>query len=125
MECVRALIQKERCDPNIQLRNGSTALHVAVGSTYTVYQQEIVQCLLESTAIDPNCKDNSGQTPLHISLERKHLETSSLIIKHSNVRPNIQNNDGNTALHLGVGSLYAVELFLSHTSIDLNIQNSA
>ena len=125
VECVRALIKSERCDPNIQLRDGSTALHVAVRSTYTVYQQQIVQCLVERTTIDPNCKDNSGQTPLHISVERKHLESSSSIIKHSNVRPNIQNSDGNTVLHLGVGSLSAVELFLSHTSIDLNIQNSA
>ena len=125
LECVCALIGDERCDPNIQLSDGSTALHVAVSSDHTVYQQPIVQCLLKSANIDPNLKDISGQTPLHIAVVRKHFETASLLLKLSTHKPNLQDNDGNTALHLGVGSLYAVELFLSHTSIDLNIQNSA
>ena len=125
LEYIRVLIGDKRCDPNIQLRGGSTALHVAVSSDHTVYQQPIVQCLLKSANIDPNLKDNSGQTPLHIAVERKHFEIAFLLFKHSTHKPNLQDNDGNTALHLGVGSLCVVELFLSHTSIDLNIQNSA
>ena len=121
VECVRALIQNERCDPNIQLGDASTALHVA---NYTVDRQEIVQYLLESTKINPNIKDNSGQTPLHIAVVKNHFETVSLLVKHSICEPNLQDNDGNTALHLGVGSLCTVELFLSHTSININIQNN-
>ena len=123
--CRDEKLRDERCDPNIQLSDGSTALHVAVNRHHTVYQQPIVQCLLKSTKIDPNLKDDSGQTPLHIAVVREHFETISLLLKHSTLKPNLQDNDGNTALHLGVGSLYAVKLFLSHTSPDFNIQNSA
>ena len=123
LEYIRALIRDERCDPNIQLSDGNTALHVAVNRHFTVYQQEIVQCLLQSTNIDSNLKDSSGQTPLHIAVVRKHFEIAFLLFKHSTHKPNLQDNDGNTALHHSVGSLWAVELFLSDTSIDLNIQN--
>ena len=126
LECIRILIGDERCDPNIQLSDGSTALHVTESSHYhTVYHHEVVQCLLKSTKIEPNLKDNSGQTPLHIAVVRKHKKSASLLLKRSTHKSNLQDNDGNTALHLGVGSLWAVELFLSHASIALNIQNSA
>ena len=125
LECIRVLIGDGKCDPNIQLSDGSTALHVAVSSDYhTVYQHEVVQCLLESIKIDTNLKDHSGLTPLHIAAIRKSFKTATLLFKHSTHKPNLQDNDGNTPLHLSVGSLYAVKLFLSHASIDLNIQNN-
>jgi hypothetical protein len=58
-------------DPNVQNRNGETALH-CVGHRYSlsrnpgsyVTRQKIVQCLLDNDA-DPNLCDQYGQTPLH------------------------------------------------------------
>ena len=80
VECVRALIQNERCDSNIQIINGSTAL---VGSTYTVYQQQIVQVLniVEALISSGKCRQEHNIHKFVDSTKPQLLSALQILVK--------------------------------------------
>ena len=81
-----------KVDPNVQSRDGYTALMEACWWGYT----DTAGLLLEHGA-DPNVQDNYGKTALMEACRSGHTDIARLLLEHG-ADPNVQNNDGTTAL---------------------------
>jgi len=97
---------KKGGDPNIVLKGGDTALHIA--SKYG--RIEIMKLLLDYGA-DPNIRNDNLDTPLIYATSEDQLKAIKLLIKYK-ADPNIPNIEGDTPLHIAVRKKYpkAVEL---------------
>lgn len=117
-------------DPNIQDKDGKTALHYAVASEngYSIikallkYQanpiiednkgqttlhlaaiygnEVIIQLLLQQGIVNVNAKDKDGQTPLHLAARYAKSEVIALLANEGDANP--RDNTGKTPLHLAV-----------------------
>ena len=82
-------------DPNIQDRNGGTALIYAARTRGYI---DIVKILLENGA-DPNIQDNDGVTALMLASVERYPKIIKLLLENG-ADPNIQDDEGVTALML-------------------------
>ncbi|KAF0690547.1 Aste57867_18063 [Aphanomyces stellatus] len=83
----------QRADPNIAVKDGSTALHLAVDRM----NSELTTTLLEHGA-DPNLRMQNGNTALHISCENGDMNCVRVILSSTKQNLNLLNNEGMTAL---------------------------
>ncbi len=86
---------KSGVDPNIQDRNGGTALIYAARTRGYI---DIVKILLENGA-DPNIQDNDGVTALMLASVERYPKIIKLLLENG-ADPNIQDDEGVTALML-------------------------
>jgi cytohesin len=100
IEFVESLL-KHGADPNIQNKDGYTALHYIVspipqykdGIWQEVYNIEICELLLKHGA-DPNIQNKNGYTPLHWC---ENIEMCELLLKYK-ADPNIRSENDDTPL---------------------------
>jgi len=102
MKVSRPRIVKLLCDkdasPNIQAKNGQTALMLVV-QKHNKYTLNAVKALLKCNA-NPNIQDNNGNTALILTIQKNHPEAKTIteILLQAGADPHIQNNQGKTAL---------------------------
>ncbi len=112
------LLLEHNADPNLQNKDGITALHLAslAGKKY------IVERLLKHNG-DPNLQTKNGETSLHwVSIIDKK-EIVELLLEH-NADPNLQNYNGNTALHLASQSNTEIIKLLQEAQITYPIKKA-
>ena len=90
---VRKMLE-QGADPNVQSRDGYTALMYACQDRRT--DTATVRKMLEQGA-DPNVQNNYGETALMKACRSGHTDIARLLLEHG-ADPNVQNNDGETAL---------------------------
>ncbi|KAG4100127.1 ankyrin repeat-containing domain protein [Neocallimastix lanati (nom. inval.)] len=78
---VNTLLQREDIEVNIQNKNLSTPLMLAIQNNY----EDIVKKLLAHPKIDINLKDSDGESALTISLKRGYFYLSRLLIQHPKI----------------------------------------
>lgn len=117
------------CNPNIQNRLGSTALHDACVSL----SEETVKLLLELELTNPNIQDNNGRTPLHLLLIKLRDETLSdftvksientvqTLISCNRIDVNVQDNEGVTPIMLSVNSINIITTMLDSKKCNLRL----
>ncbi len=79
-------------DPDVQDREGNTALHLAVLQDHL----ELMRILLDHGA-HPDTPNLRGRTPLHLAARRCNRRAVRLLLKHG-AQPNLQDRDGCTPL---------------------------
>jgi ankyrin repeat protein len=128
LDCTDETIQlliSSGCDVDLKVRDGKTALHIAVekgdlaattlllantasvdckdslGRTplFTAAWQDwrIVQVLLDAQT-DPNVSDHAGWTPLHLAVSSDDVESTAMLVK-AGANVHARTDDGDTPLH--------------------------
>ena len=112
------LLFHNNANPNIQNKNGCTALIFACHNGY--YQ--IVELLLNNGA-NPDIQMEDGGTALMIACENGHYRIAEILL-HKNTNPNIQMKDGWTVLmSASQNGQYQVVKLLLNNHTNPNIQN--
>ena len=99
-DIVALLLSNEKCDVNLQMRLGMTALHVAV----SFRRITMVDCLLKKTGIKINKKNNSGESPLFSAVTNSFLEGVHRLLDEKEIDLAIQDDEGRTPLHYAINS---------------------
>ena len=68
-DTIAELLSCKECDPNVQKKDGDTALHIAVMKN----RASAISQLLTSIQCNPNVKNKKGDTPLHIAVRTRQL----------------------------------------------------
>jgi len=127
------LLLSHHGDPNLQDKDGSTVLHLAVA----VGNIEVVQTILVSNfpgeqtlanfhLAEPNLQDKRGNTALHIASEKSNIEIARLLLQAKS-SPNQPNMMKRTSLHVAAqkstnGSIVE-ELIRANATIDIQDQD--
>jgi len=85
---VNTLLQREDIEVNIQNKNLSTPLMLAIQNNY----DDIVRKLLAHPKIDINLKDSDGESALTISLKHGYFYLSQLLIQHPKISKTERNH---------------------------------
>ena len=123
----------KQCNPNIQITNSETPLHIAVRQRQT----DIVIQLLSCGECNSNAKNGEGDTPLHIACYRKSLDIIKVLLE-MRCSTNISNKKGETAqdiplnedgdclLHIACqwGDVNIVRYIITNERCNLNIQGA-
>jgi len=101
VEAAHILIEYD-ADPTAQKKDGSTPLHVLLGSYMS--DADLARFLVEHGA-DPTAQKKDGSTPLHVlsGSNRPDADLARFLVEHG-ADPTAQNNDGSTPLHVLSGS---------------------
>ncbi len=112
------LLLEHNADPNLQNKNGYTALHMA----YWKGNTEIVELLLEHN-VDPNLQNKYRNTALHRASLHCKKKIVELLLEHC-ADPNLQDINGYTALYWASqhSKKDIVKLLLEHGA-DPNLQD--
>jgi ankyrin repeat protein len=92
-------------NPNIQCKDGSTALMRAIQKSYV----DIVNLLLSYDNIQVNLQNELGETALMYAVERKSLTIIKKLMEYG-TDPDIKNESGKTAYDYANGSQEIIEL---------------
>ncbi|PNH02629.1 Ankyrin repeat domain-containing protein 1, partial [Tetrabaena socialis] len=105
---VERLLSNPAANPNVQGREGSTALHCASMEGHT----EVVEALLRAGA-DMAAKDDAGFTALHWASQEGHTHVSEVLLR-AGADVAAKDDGGSTALHCASmeGHTEAVEALL-------------
>ncbi|MEI0539372.1 ankyrin repeat domain-containing protein [Brachyspira pulli] len=122
LESVNLLLSKN-ANPNIQDKNGNTALHLAVinahnSKEYSKYI-EVINALIKYNA-NVNILNNKNQLALNISVSNNDTEISNILINAKSELNNIDN--GYAPIHVAVknNNIYIVEnLLLNGANVDM------
>ncbi|XP_004518004.1 nuclear factor NF-kappa-B p110 subunit [Ceratitis capitata] len=88
------------CDPNIQNKQGDTALHIAVKEQH---QKCIESFLNRDVPLDLTIKNDEGFTPLHLAIRQRNYDVAKRLLQHDSraaVVPNAK--EQNNALQMAV-----------------------
>ena len=102
VECVRALIQNERCDPN-------NPVHSVCRDGYI----ESCLSLLQYKEINVLAEDKYGNTPIHIACQHQNEKCLEMLLDHKMCNPNQTNHEGDTPLHILCSSRQPSENMIS------------
>ena len=119
------LFSHEKCDLNVQNKDGDTLVHIAVRQNKTVS----LYLLLNLPQCNINLQNKMGDSPLHIAVRCKawysYNDTCTQLLSCKACDLNIQNKDGDTPLHIAVRLHKTVVIFhlLANQQCDINVQN--
>jgi len=120
IEMTWILLKRKDCDPNSQLLDGSTPLHLACKASQT----EVASILLNNNDLDPNILDEDGDTPLHIACYENSLDLVEILLDSPKCDPNIKNKMGMAPIHIASieGQTDIVNLLLGKEECKLNLK---
>ncbi|XP_061393787.1 nuclear factor NF-kappa-B p110 subunit [Musca vetustissima] len=88
------------CNPNVQDKNGDTAMHIAVREKHTACLDSF---LISKKELKLKLRNDDGFTPLHLAVRDNNCELVSKLIKYDASLALIPNSiDGNNALHISI-----------------------
>jgi len=125
-EAIKILLKNEKpekTDPNIQNKDGKTALMIAVGLMAIKFDRiGAIKILLADTKTKPNIQDKDGKTALMIAAECNYIEALKLLLADTRVDPNIQDTYGRTVLMRAVkkNHIETLKLLLADERVDQN-----
>lgn len=104
-----------KANPDIQDRNGRTALHHAV----LAKNSDIACELLMNTKVNVNIQDTDGNTALHCAVMSRDMEVITDLILGTLVDVNIRNHEGKTAMEYAWNCVEIFDLlFRAGTELD-------
>ena len=120
MKMAKVLLERDDCDPNCQLLNGSTPLHLACRAGNI----ETAEILLRRECCNPNLTDVNGNTALHIACDRKKSDLVEVLLNSPKCDPNIKNTKGEAPIHTASikGQSDIVNLLLGKEECKLNLK---
>jgi hypothetical protein len=92
-DIVRVLLEEGGADPNLQDRDGFSALYSASQEGHS----QVVQEILKYPSTDPNRKNEDGYTALMMASWRGHSQVVQALLSHPSIDITIRNKYGRTA----------------------------
>jgi len=119
-QCVTALLQHPRINPDIQREDGVTALMVAASQGHA----QCITALLQHPRINPDIQMQNGGTALMCAASQGHEQAVIALLQHPRINPDIQREDGVTALMVTAlqGQVQTIIALLQHPRINPDIQ---
>lgn len=114
---LRALMEDEDLNPNLQDSQNWTPLHQAAYAGHL----ELVNYFLNHPRVIKNALTVKNETPLLLASKAGHTPVVEVLSQHNN--PNLQDDEGQTPLFLAAkaGNLPMLATLLQHSNIDCNL----
>ncbi|CAD5125583.1 unnamed protein product [Dimorphilus gyrociliatus] len=79
IETIRLLAKYENCNPNIECKDGTRAIHIAVKKDDDRILSLLINTNFYPYLLEVNCPDKRGKTPLNLASERDHSKCAVIL----------------------------------------------